>query len=335
MDVNNQFYIKHISMSGMWGDHSVEWYLTPDVNILGGTNGSGKTTLLRCACRVLVDGVIYDRRYFNVINHIKVDFTNGYSVEWSKTTYKKLKAMKKEVFFDLYDAKHPWLDEAPAEYTIYYGPDEQRILPNGKGQFPEAFNNEVRASFRYVNTFEYIVRDQSRQERTQTGLVPRTNLDLLIKQELDNRNQLFTTAVSDMISSAPNTSVGQKITANPTVANYYAFNDVLRQFMSDYDLDSMSNLTFKRGSKTFDYTGLSTGEKQLLLMLLMVSNTNRKPCVFFMDEPDLSMHIGWKRMLINGLKRLNPNMQLILSTQSPSVIEGWYDKVKEMGQILE
>ena len=52
-----------------------------------------------------------------------------------------------------------------------------------------------------------------------------------------------------------------------------------------------------------------------------------------MDEPDLALHIIWKQKLINELLKMNQQMQIILSTHSPSVIEGWYGKVREINQI--
>ena len=54
-----------------------------------------------------------------------------------------------------------------------------------------------------------------------------------------------------------------------------------------------------------------------------------------MDEPDLGMHVEWKQKLILNMRKMNPNMQIILSTHAPSMIEGWYEKVKEMNQIIQ
>ena len=65
----------------------------------------------------------------------------------------------------------------------------------------------------------------------------------------------------------------------------------------------------------------------------MATNTQRNPCVFILDEPDLALHIRWKQQLIKELRAINPQMQIVLSTHSPSVIEGWYGKVKEVSQI--
>ena len=92
---------------------------------------------------------------------------------------------------------------------------------------------------------------------------------------------------------------------------------------------------FTKNGARIRYEHLSMGEKQLLLLILMVGNTKQQPCVFFMDEPDLSMHIDWKEELVTQLHEMNPNMQIILSTHAPSVITGWMDCVKEVSQLIK
>ena len=55
-----------------------------------------------------------------------------------------------------------------------------------------------------------------------------------------------------------------------------------------------------------------------------------------MDEPEASLHIEWQQKLIGMIRRLNPQMQLILSTHSPAVImEGWLDAVTEVSEITK
>ena len=73
---------------------------------------------------------------------------------------------------------------------------------------------------------------------------------------------------------------------------------------------------------------LSSGEKQLLILLLEVFLQRQQPCVVLMDEPELSLHINGQYRLLNALTALNPNAQFILTTHSPSIFgDGWGDKV--------
>ena len=78
---------------------------------------------------------------------------------------------------------------------------------------------------------------------------------------------------------------------------------------------------------------LSTGEKQLLYILLSVYNTSNEHCIILMDEPDLGLHIDWKKELIGAITEINPNAQIILSTHSPSMISGYFNCVKEIKQL--
>lgn len=79
---------------------------------------------------------------------------------------------------------------------------------------------------------------------------------------------------------------------------------------------------------------LSSGEKQMLIILLTALVQDNAHCVLFMDEPEASLHIEWQQKLIAMIRELNPNVQIILSTHSPAVImEGWLDAVTEVSDI--
>lgn len=79
---------------------------------------------------------------------------------------------------------------------------------------------------------------------------------------------------------------------------------------------------------------LSSGEKQMLIILLTVLVEDDQPYVLFMDEPEVSLHIEWQKRLIDLCLELNPNVQVILTTHSPAVVmNGWIDSVTEVGDI--
>ncbi len=79
---------------------------------------------------------------------------------------------------------------------------------------------------------------------------------------------------------------------------------------------------------------LSSGEKQILLILLTVLTEDQQPYVIFMDEPEASLHFEWQRRLIALVRELNPNAQVIMTTHSPALImNGWEDCVTEVSDI--
>ena len=54
-----------------------------------------------------------------------------------------------------------------------------------------------------------------------------------------------------------------------------------------------------------------------------------------MDEPEVSLHFDWQKVLIQYIRELNPTIQIILATHSPAVIiNGWHDKVSDVRDLI-
>lgn len=113
-------------------------------------------------------------------------------------------------------------------------------------------------------------------------------------------------------------------------------------------VNSLFALTHKRieieGSKfsvitesgTLPVGALSSGEMQILLILLRVFLLNGREAVVLIDEPENSLDIDWQFELINMLVRINSNAQYFITTHSPALFgEGWGDKVWYMEQITK
>lgn len=82
------------------------------------------------------------------------------------------------------------------------------------------------------------------------------------------------------------------------------------------------------GTEKIQIDQLSSGEKQILLILTTVFLQDEKPNVLLMDEPEISLHISWQDRLIELIREINPNCQLILTTHSPNIFaNGWEDKI--------
>ena len=95
-----------------------------------------------------------------------------------------------------------------------------------------------------------------------------------------------------------------------------------------------NEIRFSQIGETLVPYQLSSGEKQMLAILLTVLVEDRKPYVLFMDEPEVSLHIEWQKRLIDLIIELNPNVQIILTTHSPAVImNGWTENVTEVDDI--
>lgn len=97
-----------------------------------------------------------------------------------------------------------------------------------------------------------------------------------------------------------------------------------------------SRLVFVQGESTIELETLSSGEKQLLMILMNVFLLEEKPAVVFMDEPEIALHVSWQYKLLDTLTKLNPQAQFIIATHSPSIFgNGWGGNVVYMEDILE
>jgi len=95
-----------------------------------------------------------------------------------------------------------------------------------------------------------------------------------------------------------------------------------------------NEILFDQFGSTLQPYNLSSGEKQLLVIMLTTLVQDMHPCVLLMDEPEISLHIEWQQQLIQRVRSLNPNVQIIMTTHSPALImDGWMDAVTDVDDI--
>lgn len=88
------------------------------------------------------------------------------------------------------------------------------------------------------------------------------------------------------------------------------------------------------GSTAIPLPKLSSGEKQLLILLIEALLQKEQPFIFLADEPELSLHISWQRQIISAIVKLNPNAQIIVATHSPEIAGRFKDQIIDMEDIL-
>ena len=115
------------------------------------------------------------------------------------------------------------------------------------------------------------------------------------------------------------------------------FQDIVDELFSDTGkkmIRTENEIRFTQIGEVLQPYMLSSGEKQMLAILLTVLVEDNQPYVLFMDEPEVSLHIEWQKRMIDLCLELNPNVQIILTTHSPAVVmHGWVDSVTEVSDI--
>ena len=79
---------------------------------------------------------------------------------------------------------------------------------------------------------------------------------------------------------------------------------------------------------------LSSGEKQLYIILSESVLQKSKPYIYIADEPELSLHIDWQVSLVDSLKDLNTECQILFATHSPDIVSHYDPFIINMEEIL-
>lgn len=90
-----------------------------------------------------------------------------------------------------------------------------------------------------------------------------------------------------------------------------------------------------QSGKTFPLNFLSSGEKQLLIILGEALLQQSTPWIYIADEPELSLHVTWQENLVKNLIAINKNAQIIFATHSPDIVSDYDKKVFDMEKIIE
>lgn len=108
------------------------------------------------------------------------------------------------------------------------------------------------------------------------------------------------------------------------------FENSVNKFLDGKQLKIGRNIEEKRPTKrlvsistgaghSYGMNALSSGERQIITMLYCASRTKFTSGMFLIDEPELSLHIDWQRIILNELTRQAPDRQIVVCTHSPEV----------------
>jgi len=115
------------------------------------------------------------------------------------------------------------------------------------------------------------------------------------------------------------------------------FLEILNAMMQrkTFDIDDQNELRITTQSgKNLPIYRLSSGEKQLLIVLGEALLQENGTWVYIADEPELSLHVRWQESLVHNLRAINENSQIVFATHSPDVVSTYSDKVFDMEQVL-
>ena len=182
----------------------------------------------------------------------------------------------------------------------------------------------------YIQTFDAFLKITDLDRYYNKGLYTPLDYDL---------NEVINAFVSYQLDQTKKI-INQKIDTTTAFAKMRYFMDTVNRLFINTGkvVDENDNrIVFLIGNEVqIEPNQLSSGEKQLLLILLTVLCQDEKPTILLMDEPEISLHLRWQYELIEVIRELNPNCQVIIVTHSPSLFtNGWRNRVFWMEDLSE
>ncbi len=295
--------LERVVINKFWGKYDLDLHLDPDVNILTGDNGSGKTTILDIIGSLLTNNILiyccscYDNAILYLSDNRKVE---------SHT-------VNKEKIISFY------INEVETTHDIF--------LEGLRAQCVSTFDAPMMPI------------DMVKKMKEENSLL-KSDLDFALLRKVSDYNtfrSLILNKMQEMMDGDnPNIEKMRKLTS---VLN--DFKNVTNQFFNPkknyVEKEGEIYLTLTTDTeKKITFDRLSSGEKQLLILLFSTIVQNNQECITFWDEPEISLHIEWQRKLIRVIRQLNPNMQLIIATHSPSILfEGWEERALNIEDYLK
>jgi len=296
--------IKDFCIDNLYYEYAFSASLDEHVNIIVGNNGTFKTTLLR----LLRHAIAYEKNGLFFQSHLtKVNFKDDITMEYVE--FENMLSKDNEGEDTLMNV---------TTWTPMMG--EKKILES-------EYRKLVKLDF--VSTFDVKGDGKSSQDSYLDIRLEKLQSDYgyylsdLVKEltERINSNSSITKAELDKINERKNLFIS-------------LVNECFVETGKTLSNDSTKLVFLKDNAIGIYPKELSSGEKQLLIILLTVLLERGEEYILMLDEPEISMHISWQYKLIDMILQLNPNVQIVLTTHSPMIFsDGWGDKAIHMEDI--
>jgi len=350
--------IQSLEISGLFNKKNLKWNLG-NVNVLVGRNGSGKSTILNILRSLLKNDS--DSLSLPLCDSAKIITNNFSSIEYSNAKELDLELIKK-ILTDI-DQRSLTLKKENStpnkknDYQFDYKNNHNH--KNKIKKFP--INQGVDKSLRELETLKMLLQDMNFKKNkyltsfedkiifkniSNNEIVSSVNVEFIstINMSANSLNEIkssegIKTTILDMEMKKELLRFKELLKTKSPIKN--KFLSTLNKLFSESDItveyyDAILLFTRKHDHRTLILSELSSGERQLIYILLKVANATDKPSILLMDEPEISLHLSWQEQLIESIQTINDNCQIIIVTHSPAmVMNGWMDCFIDIDDISE
>lgn len=339
---NPQIRLSHLSIKNFKGIEEVEIdfpepqiHGDPDIMVMGSRNGLGKTSIFE-ACSLLFLYIFGSDRFRDMVSQInrygisinipdllirsgsdKFDISGQVTIE-NKTYSPKITLLR--------NGKFKLENEIPKSLTKMYDYNIIDYFHTMLGLQP---NPLVISNFIYFHSHRKtqegslelgnMLDDNASAGRINQNSILRRNSNIksTFKQEilrlLMSRGGLFESTneqKAELVLNKLNNLVEEY--ANGRIEKLKALPDSTIEFL----------VTPSNGGESFNFDGLSSGQKEIISTLFLIWNyTDNNPGIILIDEPELHLNSQWHRPFIKNLYNLVPNNQYIIATHSEDIFD--------------
>lgn len=340
--------IKYLKIEGLNGNPiPLEFNFNDDLNLFTGLNGCGKTTILK------ILWFVNSGHFVHLLNDVvflslklktdKYEITIIRKESYADVMWNSGNVVKKEVIYMMDGIRRRSSNELSVD--LYEKSDESIFFPTFRrieGGFFIDNSAYRRTPFPMTNALSDLSNELSNPKHKFVSSVSTEDITLLVNRESstimreinDLQNAKFGIIRKRIIhkKGKDSDSILHEIENDIRDVEKSSAEKLLPLSSLDELIISifrkkrieMEGVTFGEIGNVISSDKLSAGEKQMLSFLCY--NTFSKNKIIFIDEPELSLHPDWQRLLIPTLLKQGGNNQFFIATHSPFIYAKYPDK---------
>ena len=279
--------IKNIDIQKIYHKKDIQWNLSQNINILIGKNGSGKSTVSKLIYAFLINNQEIIERY--EFPAISLDILKIYD---DNTEESIVVDRANDTIMDI----------------IYIDTLDKKVKKDNVSSLDSELSDLVQELGKY-------------QRKLNIGFDKKTkDISVKINSILEN----IQNATTDELQEFKELKTEEEEIKKEIFFKLLFFKEIVDKFFKDTKksiiLDNENNpLSIEDEDEDLEYTLLSSGEKQLLILFLNILLA-KDNSVIIMDEPELSLHVNWQLKLIDSFLELNNTIQYLIVTHNPNLV---------------
>lgn len=181
----------------------------------------------------------------------------------------------------------------------------------------KTLNDNVRESYRIAE------RTRREKEEKDTAEARKKHQDAVNKFNSNYFNLVAMATFNDRFLSIVDDVESMQAEKQELLKSFSDYEKEVNKYFSPRKLFSINEdggFNIRSKSRRVELFDLSSGEKHVLTILGKAALSRREGAIFVADEPELSLHLDWQRIILPSIIKLSPKSQIIVATHSPAII---------------